>query len=62
MQTLFAKYSAVDDQKLRENPVYFLQAVIPVCEEVGVKMAIHPDDPPYSILACRGWSNRDDLD
>ncbi|VTM59724.1 mannonate dehydratase [Klebsiella pneumoniae] len=56
VQTLFAKYSAVDDQKLRENLVYFLQAVIPVCEEVGVKMAIHPDDPPYSILACRGWS------
>ena len=50
VQTLFAKYSAVDDQKLRENLVYFLQAVIPVCEEVGVKMAIHPDDPPYSIF------------
>ncbi len=56
VQTLFAKYSAVDDQKLRENLVYFLQAVIPVCEEVGVKMAIHPDDPPYPFLACRGWS------
>jgi mannonate dehydratase len=35
VQTLFAKYSAVDDHKLRENLVYFLQAVIPVCEEVG---------------------------
>ena len=53
VQTLFAKYSAVDDQKLRENLVYFLQAVIPVCEEVGVKMAIHPDDPPYSIFGLR---------
>ena len=50
VQTLFAKYSAVDDHKLRENLVYFLRAVIPVCEEVGVKMAIHPDDPPYTIL------------
>ncbi len=50
VQTLFAKYSAVDDEKLRENLVYFLRAVIPVCEEVGVKMAIHPDDPPYSIF------------
>ncbi|VEC24308.1 mannonate dehydratase [Klebsiella pneumoniae] len=63
MQTLFAKYSAVDDQKLRENLVYFLQAVIPVCEEVGVKMAIHPDDPPYSIFGLpRVVKNRDDLD
>ncbi|WP_369707776.1 mannonate dehydratase, partial [Klebsiella variicola] len=63
VQTLFAKYSAVDDQKLRENLVYFLQAVIPVCEEVGVKMAIHPDDPPYSIFGLpRVVKNRDDLD
>nr|HEK5591246.1 mannonate dehydratase [Klebsiella pneumoniae] len=63
VQTLFAKYSAVDDHKLRENLVYFLQAVIPVCEEVGVKMAIHPDDPPYSIFGLpRVVKNRDDLD
>lgn len=56
VQTLFAKYSAVDDQKLRENLVYFLQAVIPVCEEVGVKMAITRTTRRTPFLACRGWS------
>lgn len=63
IQELFAKYNDVDDAKLRENLVYFLEHVIPVCEEVGVKMAIHPDDPPYSIFGLpRIVKNRDDLD
>lgn len=63
VQTLFAKYKDVDEKKLRENLAYFLQAIIPVCEEVGVKMAIHPDDPPYSIFGLpRVVKNRDDLD
>ena len=63
VKTLFAKYKDVDEKKLRENLAYFLQAIIPVCEEVGVKMAIHPDDPPYSIFGLpRVVKNRDDLD
>ena len=63
VQELFAQYKDVDDKTLRENLVYFLKAVIPVCEEVGVKMAIHPDDPPYSIFGLpRIVKNRDDLD
>jgi len=63
VQELFAKYKDVDDKKLRENLVYFLERVIPVCEEVGIKMAIHPDDPPYSIFGLpRIVKNRDDLD
>lgn len=63
VQQLFTQYEGVDDNKLRENLVYFLKAVVPVCEEVGVKMAIHPDDPPYSIFGLpRIVKNREDLD
>jgi mannonate dehydratase len=43
-------YSGIDKKMFRENLSFFLNAVIPVAEELGVKMAIHPDDPPFSIL------------
>jgi mannonate dehydratase len=43
-------YEGMTDDKLRENFRYFLDAVIPVCEEVGVKMACHPDDPAWPIF------------
>ncbi|HRH50956.1 MAG TPA: mannonate dehydratase [Panacibacter sp.] len=45
-----SKYEGIDTKKLQQHLIYFLQQVIPVAEEVGIKMAIHPDDPPYSIL------------
>lgn len=50
LNALLDAYKAVDKEKLWENFAYFLRKVMPVCEEVGVKMAIHPDDPPWDIF------------
>ena len=44
------KYSGIDAKKLKEHLFYFLNQVVPVAEESGAKMAIHPDDPPYAVL------------
>ncbi len=47
---LLEEYKAVDENKLWENMEYFLKGIIPTCEECDVKMAIHPDDPPWGIF------------
>jgi len=43
-------YKGIDEDKLRSNLVYFLQQIVPVAEAAGIKMAIHPDDPPFAIF------------
>jgi mannonate dehydratase len=49
-QKVLDTYKKVDERTLRENLAYFLQQIIPVAHEAGVRMAIHPDDPPRPIL------------
>ena len=49
-QQILDTYKGMDETKMRNHLVYFLQEVIPVAEENGVRMCIHPDDPPFSIL------------
>lgn len=60
--SLMATYEGVTEGKLFENLEYFLTRIIPVCEEMDVKMAIHPDDPPWEIFDLpRITKNLDDL-
>ena len=47
---LLALYKDIDKNALRENMKYFLSQIMPVCEEYGINMCVHPDDPPYQML------------
>lgn len=50
VRELFAMYKDVDEAKLFENLVYFLKAIMPVCEKYNINMAIHPDDPAWPVF------------
>lgn len=59
---LFELYKDVDTQKLTDNLKYFLDAIIPVCEQYDVRMAMHPDDPPRQLFGLpRIFKNREDM-
>ena len=63
LQALLNEYKHVSHQQLFDNLVYFLKKVIPVCDEENIKMAIHPDDPPWDVFSLpRIVSTEADLD
>ncbi|MGN6435133.1 MAG: mannonate dehydratase [Agriterribacter sp.] len=62
MRKELEKYKHIDRAALKSNLAYFLQEVTPVAAEYGIRMAIHPDDPPFDILGLpRIVCNRQDL-
>lgn len=50
VKELFQLYQQVDDEKLFENLKYFLEKIMPVCDQYNINMAIHPDDPAWSVF------------
>lgn len=63
MRERLAQYEGLDRNALRENLAWFLQQIVPVAEEGNLRLAIHPDDPPFPILGLpRIVSTAEDLD
>ncbi len=50
LNNLLGAYSEITHERLFENLVYFLEGVMPACDETGINMAIHPDDPPWDMF------------
>ncbi|QTL96709.1 mannonate dehydratase [Iocasia frigidifontis] len=63
LRELLARYQDISEEDLWENLRYFLEGIIPVAEEAEIKMAIHPDDPPWSIFGLpRIITNKENLE
>lgn len=63
IKNLFKEYQGMTSENLADNLRYFLEQIIPVCEETGIKMAIHPDDPAQNIFGLpRICKSEEDLD
>ena len=63
LNELFKAYEGVTHEKLWAHLKYFLEAIMPTCEECGIKMAIHPDDPPWDIFGLpRLLVNEENID
>ena len=50
LDEVMAEYTAMTEDQLRENYRYFLQGIVPTCERVGIRMAVHPDDPAWPLF------------
>lgn len=62
-KNLLALYDGIDKNQLRQNMKYFLEKIMPVCEEWNIQMCVHPDDPPFSLLGLpRIVTNEEDID
>ena len=63
MRKKLARYDHITSADLRNNLVYFLQQITPLCDDLGLELAIHPDDPPCDILGLpRIVKNQEDLE
>jgi mannonate dehydratase len=62
LKELFDLYNGIDEERLFENLKYFLERIMPTCEKYQIKMAIHPDDPGWSVFGLpRIIKNKQDL-
>lgn len=63
LHVLLDKYASVSREQLFDNYVYFLKAVMDICDEYDISLAVHPDDPPWNVFDLpRIVSSEDDLD
>ena len=61
LRRMLERYHGMTRETLRDNLARFLREVIPTAEEVGIRMCIHPDDPPRPLLGCRASSATGDF-